>query len=88
MATDHLGCQRHSRRQWWQIRATDAHIDPDTAAYVAEYFKTQPQDWETWYAQRIGGTVSALMNSVPPRRPPGMLTRLRQPIWTPSVGPS
>ena len=33
----------------------DPRTDPDIGGFVAEYFKTQPVTWQTWYAQRIGG---------------------------------
>jgi RHS repeat-associated protein len=35
----------------------DPRTDPDIQGYVAEYFKTQPATWQTWYAQRVGGAV-------------------------------
>lgn len=35
----------------------DPRTDPEVAAYVAEYFKGQPTDWQTWYAQRIESTL-------------------------------
>ncbi|WP_213539891.1 SpvB/TcaC N-terminal domain-containing protein [Nitrosospira sp. NRS527] len=35
----------------------DPRTDPDIGGYVAEYFKTQPATWQTWHAQRIGGTL-------------------------------
>jgi RHS repeat-associated protein len=31
----------------------DPRTDPDIAAIVREYFKTQPATWQTWHAQRI-----------------------------------
>ena len=31
----------------------DPRTDPDIAGYVGDYFKTQPDDWKTWYAERI-----------------------------------
>ena len=37
----------------------DPRTDPDIAGYVAEYFKTHPATWQTWYAQRIGGALGA-----------------------------
>ncbi|UIE38895.1 RHS repeat domain-containing protein [Leptodesmis sichuanensis] len=35
----------------------DPQNDPDISGYVAEYFKTQPATWQTWYAQRQGGAL-------------------------------
>nr|WP_304750967.1 SpvB/TcaC N-terminal domain-containing protein [Rhodoferax sp.] len=35
----------------------DPRTDPDIGGFVAEYFKTQPATWQTWYAQRIGGAL-------------------------------
>ena len=35
----------------------DPRNDPDIGGYVAEFFKTQPPAWQTWYAQRIGGVL-------------------------------
>jgi len=35
----------------------DPRSDPDIQGYVAEYFKTQPVSWQTWYEQRIGGAM-------------------------------
>lgn len=35
----------------------DPRTDPDIDGYVAEYFKTQPANWQTWYQQRIGGAL-------------------------------
>ncbi len=37
----------------------DPRTDPDTAAYVAEYFKTRPEGWQTWYQQRVEGQLGA-----------------------------
>jgi len=34
----------------------DPRTDPDIKGYVAEHFKIQ-SDWETWYQQRINGTM-------------------------------
>ncbi|RWX52035.1 Repeat domain-containing protein, partial [Candidatus Electrothrix marina] len=31
----------------------DPRTDMDINGYVAEYFKTEPTDWQTWHAQRI-----------------------------------
>ena len=33
----------------------DPRSDADIHGYVAEYFKTQPGTWQTWYEQRISG---------------------------------
>jgi RHS repeat-associated protein len=35
----------------------DPRTDPDIAGYVAEYFKTQPPTWKTWFDQRQGGAL-------------------------------
>ncbi|WP_281274366.1 SpvB/TcaC N-terminal domain-containing protein, partial [Allorhizocola rhizosphaerae] len=35
----------------------DPRTDPDIAGFVAEYFKAQPDSWQTWHAQRIGGAL-------------------------------
>lgn len=35
----------------------DPRTDPDIAGYVAAYFAAQPPDWQTWYQQRIGGSM-------------------------------
>jgi ketosteroid isomerase-like protein len=35
----------------------DPRTDRDIAAYVAKYFETQPPNWQTWYAQRIGNAL-------------------------------
>jgi RHS repeat-associated protein len=37
----------------------DLRTDTDIQGYVAEYFKTQPDDWQTWYAQRVGGEMGS-----------------------------
>jgi RHS repeat-associated protein len=37
----------------------DPRNDPDISSYVAEYFKTQPATWQTWYIQRQGGALGA-----------------------------
>lgn len=37
----------------------DPRTDPDIAGYVRQYFNTQPADWETWHAQRIGNAMGA-----------------------------
>jgi RHS repeat-associated protein len=33
----------------------DPRTDPDIQGYVAEYFKTQPADWQSWYQERLRG---------------------------------
>lgn len=33
----------------------DPRTDPHIGGYVAEYFKTQPNTWKTWYQERING---------------------------------
>jgi RHS repeat-associated protein len=33
----------------------DPRTDTDIKGYVAEYFKTQPNSWQTWYQERITG---------------------------------
>lgn len=33
----------------------DPRTDADIKGYVAEYFKTQPNSWQTWYEERITG---------------------------------
>ncbi len=35
----------------------DPRTDLDIQGYVAEYFKTQPADWQTWHAQRSDGAL-------------------------------
>jgi RHS repeat-associated protein len=35
----------------------DPRTDPDIKECVAEYFKTQPKDWQAWYAQRINNQM-------------------------------
>lgn len=37
----------------------DPRNDADIKGYVAEYFKVQPNTWQTWYQQRIAGTKGA-----------------------------
>jgi hypothetical protein len=37
----------------------DPRTDGDIAGYVAAYFATQPANWQTWYAQRIGNQIGA-----------------------------
>lgn len=39
--------------------AGDPRTDKDIKVYVAEYFKTQPNTWQTWHAQRQGGALGA-----------------------------
>src|SRR4029434_7476386 len=41
----------------------DPRTDKDIKGYVAEYFKTQPGDWQTWYAQRINNQMGATEQS-------------------------
>ncbi|WP_217646262.1 SpvB/TcaC N-terminal domain-containing protein [Halomonas korlensis] len=35
----------------------DPRTDPDIGGYVAAYFESQLDDWQTWHAQRIGGAL-------------------------------
>jgi RHS repeat-associated protein len=35
----------------------DPRTDADIGGYVFEFFKRQPANWTTWYAQRIGGAL-------------------------------
>jgi RHS repeat-associated protein len=35
----------------------DPRTDEDIAGYVAEYFRSQPNTWQTWRAQRIGNQL-------------------------------
>jgi len=35
----------------------DPRTDPDIGGYVAAYFESQPDDWQTWHEQRIGGAL-------------------------------
>ena len=35
----------------------DPRTDPDIAGFLAEYFKTQAANWQTWLAQRIDGAL-------------------------------
>jgi len=37
----------------------DPRTDADIKGYAAEYFKTQPNTWQTWYQQRILGAEGA-----------------------------
>jgi RHS repeat-associated protein len=37
----------------------DPRTDPDIAAFVGAYFRSQPDTWQTWYAQRVGGQLGA-----------------------------
>ena len=39
------------------VQTGDPRTDPDVGGFVAEYFKTQPPTWQTWYTQRIGGAL-------------------------------
>src|SRR5205807_8145100 len=41
----------------------DPRTDPDIKGYVAEYFKTQPATWQTWYTQRQASALGALEQS-------------------------
>jgi RHS repeat-associated protein len=48
------------RQQTWDVNdtvTTDPRNDPDIAGYVRKYFKTQPENWQTWHAQRIDKPV-------------------------------
>ena len=38
----------------------DPRTDPDIAGYVAEYFKAQPVNWQTWYSERITGAMGTI----------------------------
>ena len=45
------------RQVTWDVNDTvlgDPRTDPDIAGYVREYFKAEPDGWQTWHAQRIG----------------------------------
>jgi RHS repeat-associated protein len=35
----------------------DPRTDPDVQGYVKGYFKAQPENWQTWHTQRIGGAM-------------------------------
>src|SRR5215210_3370288 len=37
----------------------DPRTDEDIEGYVREFFKTQPNTWRTWHAQRIGNQMGA-----------------------------
>ncbi|OFW05979.1 MAG: hypothetical protein A3H96_00125 [Acidobacteria bacterium RIFCSPLOWO2_02_FULL_67_36] len=37
------------------LQTGDPRTDPDISGFVAEYFKTQPNAWQTWHQQRIVG---------------------------------
>jgi RHS repeat-associated protein len=41
------------------VETGDPRTDSDIKGYVAEYFKAQPDDWQTWHAQRIGNQMGA-----------------------------
>jgi RHS repeat-associated protein len=41
----------------------DPRSDTDIKGHVAEYFKTQPNTWQTWHQQRIIGAKGALEKS-------------------------
>ncbi|HEY9421538.1 MAG TPA: RHS repeat-associated core domain-containing protein, partial [Thermoanaerobaculia bacterium] len=41
------------------LETGDPRTDRDIAGYVREYFKTQPANWQTWHAQRIGNQMGA-----------------------------
>lgn len=41
------------------IETGDPRTDPDIKGNVAEYFKTKPGAWQTWYQQRITGAKGA-----------------------------
>jgi RHS repeat-associated protein len=38
----------------------DPRTDEDIEGYVREYFKTQPNTWQTWHAQRIGNQMGPI----------------------------
>jgi RHS repeat-associated protein len=42
-----------------QQQTGDPRSDPDIGGFVAEFFKTEPAAWQTWYAQRIAGALGA-----------------------------
>lgn len=35
----------------------DPRTDPDISGYVADYFRTQPEEWQSWHAQRVDGAL-------------------------------
>ncbi|MEW5744517.1 MAG: SpvB/TcaC N-terminal domain-containing protein [Nitrospirota bacterium] len=41
------------------IQSGDPRTDPDIGGYVAEFFRTQPAQWKTWYQERITGAMGA-----------------------------
>ncbi|HEY5959813.1 MAG TPA: toxin, partial [Polyangiaceae bacterium] len=41
------------------LQTGDPRTDPDIAAFVAEFFNSQPATWQTWYDQRIGNALGA-----------------------------
>ncbi|KAJ9414782.1 virulence plasmid 65kDa B protein-domain-containing protein [Fusarium oxysporum] len=41
----------------------DPRTDADISGYVAGYFKSQPDTWQTWYQQRITGAKGTLEQS-------------------------
>ncbi|MGH9754610.1 MAG: toxin TcdB middle/C-terminal domain-containing protein, partial [Blastocatellia bacterium] len=41
----------------------DPRTDEDIKGYVAGYFKTQPNDWQTWHAERINNQLGAAERS-------------------------
>ncbi|CAM4080809.1 SpvB/TcaC N-terminal domain-containing protein [Vreelandella rituensis] len=54
------------RQTTWDVNDTcaprhqqtgDPRTDPDIGGSVAAYFKTQPDDWQTWQAQRSSGAL-------------------------------
>lgn len=36
---------------------TDPREDPHIAGFVRGYFRAQPTDWQTWYAERVAGAL-------------------------------
>ena len=69
------------------MQTGDPRTDPDIAGYVAEYFKTQPATWPTWYAQRHrrrpgrarAGRRATRPLPMPTRPPPPTSTRWAAP---------
>ncbi|MCG3158139.1 MAG: hypothetical protein DKINENOH_04780 [bacterium] len=56
------------RQETWDVNDTvsahgnetgDPRTDGDIKGYVADYFKTQRNDWQTWYQARINGAKGA-----------------------------
>src|SRR5206468_2469317 len=37
------------------VETGDPRTDPDISGFVVEYFKTQPNAWQTWHQERIAG---------------------------------